>query len=298
MERRVGLICALASSTIWGLTIIYWKALASIDPLVVTLYRVFFVAFTLLFAVLIKYSKEDVKKILRNRANVMALVIGGILISAGWGINIWGVKVNEILQISLGFYLEPVLISAMGIILLKEMFKPYLRVTFLFALAGIGVMAAAYGRIPLFALGLAGSYAAYALVKRKTDIPVFLALFFESALLLPLVIPLLIWLEAGRRGALAQGQAWQLVLLLFIGVVTAAPLGLFAIAARKASFTVLGMTAYIDPTIILLLGIFLYKEAVNSYQLIGRLLIWLGLMAFTIGQYREHKTGRGHEKAG
>ncbi|HML36067.1 MAG TPA: EamA family transporter [Bacillota bacterium] len=116
-----------------------------------------------------------------------------------------------------------------------------------------------------------------------------MGLFYESTFLIPLALPVIIIFEANGKGALAHGDVKQILLLLLIGGVTAIPLGLFGVAARKADFTVLGITAYLDPTISLLLGIFLYKEQVNFQMLVGFIAIWIGIIFFTVDQIRRRQ---------
>ncbi|HML36066.1 MAG TPA: EamA family transporter [Bacillota bacterium] len=167
--KVLGFACAVSSSTIWGLTIIYWKALVPIDSIVIMLYRIVLVSITMLFVNLKVFNRKELVETLKSKENIKAYLLGGILISASWAINIWGVNSNEILQTSLGFYLEPLIIAAIGLLFFKERFTKLILISFLFALIGVGGMIISYGKIPMFALSLAGTYAAYAVIKRNTN---------------------------------------------------------------------------------------------------------------------------------
>ncbi len=282
---KLGFTAALLSGLVWGLLPIFWKALIPIDSFTIILYRIVLVA---IFAFLIGLNKSSAKDILvrlRDWKFIKAPVIAGVLITANWSIYIWAVNAGKIIETSIGYYIEPLLICVFGVIIFKEKFTVYKGVACLLATFGVAIIVIYYLRLPLIAITLAISFGLYAVMKKKYAISPVLSLFYETIFLAPIAIGLIIYLEVTGKGALASGaEPYQFALLTIAGLATILPLGLYAYAAMNIPLISLGLTGYIPPTISAILGVVIYGEVFTLVELATFGIIWVGLVIFTIGE--------------
>lgn len=288
-EYKQGMISALLCSFWWGIMPIYWQWLRPIDSSVIIFYRIVLVAVVCLIGALIFYKKEEITAPLKNKKLIVKYVLAGILITANWSLYIWAVNANFVIQTSIGYYIEPLVVCIFGIVLFKEKLSKYKIIALILAAAGVAAVIIYFKEIPLIAIGLALTFAIYAATKKNLSLPPLIALFYETIFLMPIALAVIIYLEVTGQGALSVGEPSKFALLMLCGLFTAFPLGLFANAARKLNLFVVGLTEYISPTISLFIGIFLFKEPFESIQLVAFAIIWIGLIFFSYGEYRENR---------
>ncbi len=282
-DRELGLLFAVLCALIWGVLPIYWKSLAPIPAILIMFYRLV-LACALVFIINLRiYKWKGILGPLRKKGAILIFFVAGLLISINWGLYIFMVNAGMIVQTSIGYYLEPLVVCIFGYIFFRERFEPYKAFAFAFAVAGVAVMLISYGEIPMLALVLAFSFAAYAALKKKLQAPALLALFYETIFLVPVALPVIVYYEITNKGALANGEPYQIGLLFLSGFLTALPLSLFAMAANRINLITLGITEYISPSMGLILGIFVYEEPFDMYQFTGFSIIWIGLAIFTAG---------------
>jgi len=211
------------------------------------------------------------------------------LIFINWLIYIYAVNSNQIIESSLGYFINPLVNVLLGILFLRERPRPWQWLAIGIASIGVLYLAYNYGRLPWIALGLATSFAFYALLKKTATLPSLEGLFLESTFL---AIPLLIYLitlEQSGQGTFGH-TTWQTNgLLMFAGIVTAFPLLLFSAGARRVPMTLLGILQYVAPTIQFVLGIVLYHEPFSHNQLVGFAFIWVALALFTVESTTERR---------
>ena len=288
-EYGTGLLCALGSMLMWGILPIYWQSLQPINPLLIMFYRLV-LACVLVFVVdLFVFGFREIFRPLKKKGAIPAFFLAGVLISCNWGLYIFMVNSRYVIQTSIGYYIEPLVVCVFGVLFFKEKLSRYKVGALLLALAGVGVMLLSLGQVPVLAFGLAFSFACYAAIKKKLHAPALLSLFYETLFLLPIIVPWILYYEMTGQGAFATASPGQLGLLALSGLFTATPLCLFSMAANRISLVVLGITEYLSPSITLLLGIFLFKENFDRYQLMGFVVIWIGLAVFTLGEMRERR---------
>ncbi len=281
---KLGLIAALSCATLWGLLPLYWKSLATIDSAVIIFYRIVMVA---LVCALFSLKKQGVKKLaepLKDLKAVAVMVLAGALITMNWSIYIWAVNAGFVIETSVGYYMEPLVVCLFGIVIFHEKFTSYRKIAFAFAFLGVMISVVNLHKVPFIALGLALTFASYAALKKKVKYEALTGLFYETALLALPALGVIVYLETTGQGALQVATPLQYALLLCCGFATALPLGLFAYAAQNLPLITLGITEYISPTLGLILGIYVFKEPFDIVQLLTFLLIWVGLIAFTIGE--------------
>ena len=291
MEKnyRKGLMAAVSCSAIWGILPIYWKMLLPIPSSVIIFYRIFWVGVVSFILSVKKYGWKKMKEPLKNRKNRRTFFLAGVVITSNWSIYIWAVNAGHVIQTSIGYYIEPLLISLFGIVLFSEKLTKYNLTALLLALAGVCVMIIHSGQIPVIAFALAITFATYSVIKKKLNIESVLSLFYETVFLVPAAVAVIIFLETTGQGALHVAAPYQHILLMLTGVCTALPLGLFNAGARYLPLVSLGITQYISPSIALVLGVFAFREPFDGVQFAACAIIWAGLFVFSLGEMRREK---------
>ena len=287
-QYRKGILQVVFCMVIWGVLPIYWKSLIPISSSVIILYRVLMVLLTALLLARKNYTWKEIWAPLKeDRKTVRTLVIAGIIITINWSTYIWAVNAGFILQTSLGYYIEPLMVCLLGIILFRERVTKYKVIAMIFALAAVLVMLVHFHQIPTVALGLALTFSVYAAIKRSVTIDPVLSMIYETMFLAPIALAIILYQEISGKGAFAVGAPYQVVLLLLCGFCTAVPLMLFSAGAQKTSMFILGLVEYISPTMQMILGILLYHEHADSVQFMAFGIIWIGLVFFTVGEFKD-----------
>ena len=281
-----GLIYALSCAVIWGFLPIYWNALNPISSLVVIFYRVTLMTLTCLAIQFyrVRNIRAMFAPMFENKKKLRTYIIAGILITMNWSIYIWAVQAGYVIQSSMGYFLEPLLVCLFGMIIYKEKANKWKKISLGFALVGLLVMIIGYREMPIIAIGLATTFATYTAIKKSVDLPPFQSLLYETIFIAPIALLVVFWMEGSGIGAMATGGSGKFILLLFVGIATAVPMGLFSAAARNLPLLTLGLTSYISPSIALVLGIFLFKEPFDIIQFSAFAIIWVGLIFFTYGE--------------
>ncbi len=286
-EHNIGMIAALSCAIIWGLLPIYWKSLKPIDSMAIICYRMVLVAITTFVVNIFYAGHKKMLEPLKNKRLVATLFLSGSIIGLNWSIYIWAVNANYVIQTSIGYYIEPLVVAMMGILIFKETLNKYKLVAIIMASIGVFVIIIHFGEIPFVALGLASTFAIYAGLKKTMNMNALLALFYETVLVTPFAIAGILYFESQGRGIIGVASMQQIGLLMLAGILTATPLALFGIATNRVSLIEMGLTEYISPSLSLILGIFVFFEPFDSVQFYSFVFIWLGLLYFTYGEIRE-----------
>ncbi|MGP1282820.1 MAG: EamA family transporter RarD [Parasphingopyxis sp.] len=276
---------------LWGLVPLYFKLLDHVGAVETVAHRILW-SVGLLLALLLALGKlGDLRATVRNRRTLLALTASAALIAVNWLVYIWAVTNEHILAASLGYFLNPLLNVALGTVLLKERLRPATVVAI--ALAAIGVAILAWSALDTLWISgtLAVSFALYGYVRKVTDAGAIAGLAVETTLLSPLCIAYLVWL--GLSGGLMFGTDTETdILLVTAALVTSVPLMLFAAAAKRLTLTTLGFIQYIAPSMVFVIGAFVFDEPLNSGQIACFLFIWAGLALFTIDNLRLARASR------
>ena len=288
---RKGVFQVVLSMFIWGVLPIYWKALIPISSSVIMFYRVLMVFFSALLLARRNYTWKEIWAPLKeDRKTIRTLAIAGIVITINWSTYIWAVNAGLILQTSLGYYIEPLVVCLLGIILFRERVTKYKVTAMIFALAAVLVLLVHFHQVPTLALGLALTFSIYAAIKRSVTVDPVLSMIYETMFLAPIALAVILYQEISGHGAVAAGAPYQVVLLLLCGFCTAVPLMLFSAGAQKTSMFILGLVEYISPTMQMILGILLYHEHADSVQFMAFGIIWVGLVFFTVGEFKDTRS--------
>lgn len=288
-DYKIGLICVLASQLIWGFLPAYWQALVPIPSWIIILYRMTTMFIYSYIAARLRYTKEEIWTPLKEKGAVVRYLIAGALLTTNWSIYIWAMTTGHMIQSSIGYYLEPIVICLFGVVIFKEKFTRYNLTAVVFAAVALIVMLIHYGQLPGVALGLAFTWATYSAIKKSSKNPPLVELVYETMFYAVFAVIGILVIETKGIGALSLGAPGKYALMFLSGLVTLIPIALFGSAAKKVSLFIIGLTQYISPSITLLLGIFVYKEPIDRVQLLSFAVIWIGLIFFTYGEYKSHK---------
>ena len=289
-EYTKGMAALIASMVMWGVLPVYWKSLIPIDSRVIILYRILMVD---VFAILIARARYSWKEIFgyfsTDRKTVIKLFCAGAVVTANWSTYIWAVNAGFIIQTSIGYYIEPLVVCLFGMIIFREKLTFFKAAALVLAFAAMIIQLIHFHQIPGIALGLASTFAVYTAIKKTVSIPPVISLVYETIIFAPVALAIILYMEMNGKGALAAGQPYQFALLLLSGLMTVIPLGLFSYSAQRIPMFSLGIIEYLSPTIAMLLGIFVYDESFGRILFMTFVIIWIGLVFFTIGERREQR---------
>lgn len=281
-----GAYFALSAYTFWGVAPIYFKWVSHVTPVEILIQRIIWSVVLLL--ILLAYTGQ--LKALRVPIKKLALIfISATLLSANWLIFIYAVINNNIVETSLGYFINPLVSVFLGMIFLKERLRPLQWVAIVITAIGIGLQLAFFGEVPWIALILAFSFGFYGLIRKHLGLPAIAGLALETLMVLPLGLLGLVWLfQSGDMKFLVTD--WQTDLLLIAaGFVTTFPLLCFAAAVTRLSLTAAGMFQYIAPSLSLLVAVFLYGEPFTADRQLAFGFIWFALLLFTAESLQHHR---------
>ncbi len=284
-ETSLGIFYAITAYMIWGILPVYWKYLASVSALEVLAHRIIWSFFFVTFLILLRRQWTIVRKILQERKQVIFLICASIMITINWGVFIWAIQADHILDSSLGYYINPLIAVLFGVLFFKEKLNRWQLIAILLALTGVAILIIQFGQVPWIALILAITFAIYGALKKAIQAPSIISLALETAIILPIALGFVFFRQANGNGALGQSSIFATILLLGAGIVTATPLLLFAEGAQRIPLSTLGFTQYIAPTMMFLLGVFVYHEKFKLTNAISFGFIWLALAVYSLSQF-------------
>lgn len=275
-----GLGYALSAFLLWGLAPVYFKLVASVSAFEVLAHRVVWSVVILAVVVQFQGGWQALRALDRN--TLKQLFFSSIFVSLNWLVFIWAVGQGRVLETSLGYFINPLITVLFGVVFLNETLRKWQVLAICLAFLGVSNQVVQLGYLPWVALALALSFASYGLMRKSIDIQPVQGLFVETLLLLPAALFYLAWL--GYRDELVFGSLSTSMdgILIASGFMTTIPLLFFAAGARRLSLTVIGIVQYITPSITFFLAVFLYSESFSLAQLVSFVLIWLGLLVFTL----------------
>lgn len=276
-----GAIAAASCYLIWGLVPLYWKQLAGIDAVELIAHRHVGSLVVVAALVLLQKATGEVRRALGDRRIAGVHLLSGILLTVNWLVYVWGVNSGHVIETSLGYFLVPLANVAAGRFILHEHLHRLQWVAIGCAALGVVAMIVQVHGLPWIALVLAATFSAYGLLRKQSPLGSLTGLTVETLLLAPFALGVLVWQHLQGRGALGRVDAAQHVLLLLAGVITAAPLLLFAYGARRIRLSTLGLLQYLGPTTQFTLGLLVYRESFSRERAFGFLLIWIGLVLYT-----------------
>lgn len=276
-----GAIFGASSFLIWGISPLYWKALTAVPALEIIAHRVVWSFLILIPLVLFRNRWNDFLSALTNWRSMAILTVTSLFVSCNWLIYIWAINNGFLLQASLGYYINPLVNVLLGTLFLRERLRPYQIIAVLLAGVGVLYLTIVYGQFPWIACVLAFTFGLYGLVRKVIAVGSLVGLTIETLLLTAPALGYLIYLGKNDSAAFFDGSLQMDLLLVGTSVVTALPLLLFAMSARRVKLATLGFLQYIAPTCMFGMAVFIFLEPFRTEQLISFVLIWTALAIYS-----------------
>jgi chloramphenicol-sensitive protein RarD len=274
---------------LWGAFPLYWPLLEPANPLEIVSHRA---VWTLVFCFIVLAATKALKSTLvtlKRPTVAVKLFLSSLLISINWLVYIWATNNEHVVEASLGYYINPLIIIGFGVIFLKEKMRPLQWAAVSIATIGVLVLTFDYGRLPWIALALAFSWGSYGLIKKQLGLGALEGLAIETFISSFFYLAYLIYI--GNQGTGQFGQNWGLtVLLISAGAVTAIPLLLFNGSTNRLPFTTIGLLQYITPTLQFSIGVWVLNEDMPTARWIGFLIIWAALVTLAVDLIRSSRT--------
>lgn len=288
-ESRSGLALGAGAYLCWGLFPLYWPLLEPAGALESLSHRV---VWSLGFvAILLTVTRRwgAFRVLWRDPVRLLFLGLASVVIAINWGAFIWGVTNGHVIETSLGYFINPLVTVLLGVLVLGEQLRPVQWVAVGVGAVAVVVLTVDYGRLPYVALAVAASFAIYGFLKKRAQLGAIESLAVETALLTPVAIGYLVFLQL--TGSLVFGHEGTVnaLLLAGTGVVTAVPLLLFGGAATRLSLTSLGLLQYLGPILQFVFGLLVFDEAMSGARWAGFVLVWLALVLFTADALRARR---------
>lgn len=283
----------LAAYIGWGLLPLYWALLIHVPPLEVLLHRMFWaVPFLILLVILSARRRAQVVAAIKSWPEIKLLSVSSLFICANWGIFIWAVANQRVVEASMGYFLTPFLNVLAGLLVFGERLNRLKTIAIGFAAAGVLYYILKAGIFPWVGLSLGISFAAYGLFRKKMATNAVPGLLIETLILLPFTSGLILWLHQDGSALFLNLDSGTDLWLILAGPVTVIPLALFTAGARLLPMISIGVLFYVTPTLMFLCGTLILGETVNPDKLVGFTGIWIGLAIFTYSLIKDENQPR------
>jgi chloramphenicol-sensitive protein RarD len=283
-----GVLYGIGAYGLWGVFPLYFRLLEASGAVEVVVHRVLWSLLVCLVVVAATSGWRDLRATLATPRRVGTLGVGAVLLAINWGVYVYAVNSGQVVEASLGYYINPLVTVLLGVVVLRERLRPWQWTAVGVGALAVAVLAVAHGKPPLIALTLALSFGLYGLIKNRVgaDVGALTSLTTETVVLTLPAAAALIWLESTGRGHFTDDPPWQALLLVSAGVATVVPLLFFAASARRVPLSTLGLLQYLTPTLQLLCGVLLLGEHMAPARWAGFALVWVALVVLTVDTLR------------
>jgi len=277
----IGTLYTIAAFTLWGCLPGYWKLLKSIPSDEIVFHRIIW---TCVFATIFVFwlgKKNVIVGILKNRKQLLIVSFTSITIGINWLVYVYAINTDQIVEASLGYFINPLVSIFLGMIILKERLTPVQITALILATGAVLYLAIDNGSFPWIAIILAFSFGLYGLIKKMGNLDSMASLSVEMIFLFPVCFSIILFKEYNGTGAIQNSPLLINLLLIGTGIISAVPLFWFAQGTKMISLSRVGFIHYITPSLTLLIGVVIYKEAFTSSHAISFSLIWTALILYT-----------------
>ncbi len=298
-SARAGTVAAVAAFLLWGLFPLYWKMLASVPAVEVVAHRTAWGFVAVAAWVTLRGRWADARAIASRPGTIARLAGSAVLIALNWLLYVWAVVHDQVVEASLGYFINPLVNVLLGVLVLGEHLSRAQRVAVALAAAGVAILTLGHGRLPWIALALAISFGLYGLARKTVGADAVVGLLWETGLLAPLAVAWLVSLQARGIGAFGPAHPGPSALLALGGAVTAVPLVLFAQGARSLPLSTVGLLQYLSPSIQFLLAVLVFREPFTAAHAATFACIWaaLGVLTWDLRRRLRHERAAAREAA-
>ena len=291
-ESLSGAVYASSAFLIWGLSPIYWKVMRDIPAFEIVMHRVIWSFFFLIIVLVFQRHWNEFMAAVKKPRTFMILIPTTILLGFNWFIYIWAINNEQILQASLGYFINPLINVLLGMIFLRERLRRMQTVSLALAVIAVLYLTFYYGEFPWIALSLAFAFGFYGLIRKVAPVSSLLGLFIEMLFLSGPALAYILFLNRKGIGALFRISIKIDFFLMGSAFLTAVPLLLFTLGTRRLNLSTVGFLQYIAPSCMFLLGIFLYNEPLSSAQIFAFVLIWTALFIYSTDAARYYRLSK------
>ena len=287
--NRLGVAYGVSAYVIWGSLPIYWRWLDRASAYEIMANRGIWSLVVCLFFLAFQKQLRSTFKLIKNVKTFFILLTSSFLLTLNWGIYIWAVSVDRVVEASLGYYMTPLVVVCFGVLVLKEKLRFVQKLSLSFAGVGVSILTLAFGQLPLVAFGLALSWGTYSLIKKRLDAGSLETLSIEMVFALIPSATYMFYLMS-KNEAQYGSELWFSLILMTSGLVTVIPLLMFNSAATSLPLTITGLLGYINPTIMFLVGFIVFHEPLTFSKIFGFMFIWTALILLGIDMYRSGRS--------
>ncbi len=296
-ESSRGIVYGVVAYSFWGLIPAYYKILAGIDATEIVAHRALWsTVLGVLLLIAIRRLPEFLR-VWRTPRLLGLLFVGGMLISSNWLVFLWAVIHNQMIETSMGYFINPLFSVLLGVLLLGERLRPGQIAAISLAAAGVIYLMVGHGTVPWVSVFLPITFGLYGFLRRFTAVDALSGITVETTFMLPFAFAYVLWLGARGEGHFGPGAGMNSAYLLIVGPITLLPLTLFGAAARRVRLTTLGILQYLSPTFTFLLGLFVYHEDFDRVKLVAFCCIWASLFIYTLEGVRFNRLGAPRARA-
>ncbi|WP_110687279.1 EamA family transporter RarD [Salinicola aestuarinus] len=286
-SARDGVGLGILAYSLWGCFPLFFALFDGVPALEVLVHRILWSCVFLIMIVTLLGRWQAVLAGIRRPGALLPVAGCAVLIAANWGLFIYAVETARVLQASLGYFITPLVNVALGMVAFQERLGRWQAMAILFAVAGIVLQLIWLGRLPWISLCLAASFGTYGLLRKKVVLDGLSGLLVETALLAPVTLGAFLWLTTTGTSHFTQSLSTG-ALLMASGIITTLPLLAFAGAARRLRLATLGFLMYLNPSLQLFIALVVFGEPLNHAQLATFLLIWIGLVIYSLSTWQTH----------
>lgn len=274
-----GVVYGIAAYGLWGLTPLYWPLLDNAGEIEALAHRIVWSVFVVVVLLALTRGFGRVRAL--NLRSVALLGVAAALITVNWGTYIWSVLNGHVVEVSLGYFINPLVTVLLGVVVLRERLRPVQWAAVGTAFVAVAILTVDYGRPPWIALTVAFSFGTYGLIKKTVNVGTVEGFGVETALLLVPAATFLLVLEANGTGTFTHAGFGTDLLFIGAGLITAVPLLFFGAAAIRVPLTTIGLLQYIAPILQFVIGVLVFREDVPPVRLAGFALVWVALIVLT-----------------
>jgi chloramphenicol-sensitive protein RarD len=287
-EGRRGALFGFSAYLLWGAFPLYFRLLDRSGAVEIVLHRVLWSLLLCVVLIVVTSSWAELQAVLSSAQRVSVLGAAALALALNWGVYIYAVNSGQVVEASLGYFINPLVTVALGVVVLRERLRPTQWTAVGVGALAVGVLTVDYGRPPYIALTLACSFGLYGLIKKRVGggVGAVVGLTTETLVLAPLAAVGVAVLTIKGDSTFAENPPWQAVLLILTGAITVVPLLLFASAARRVPLTTLGLLQYLTPVLQLLCGVLVLGEHMAASRWAGFALVWMALVILTFDSLR------------
>ena len=277
------------SYVIWGFLTLFWNLLVEVDSMYILSQRIIWSMVFMALYMTVTKKWDEIRAIFRDKKALFICFVSGALITINWGVYIYAVNNGHVLDSSLGYFIEPIMVALFGLVLFKESMSKVEKFTFVLATVAVIYLVVINRTFPMIAMIITLSFSAYGAVKKSLNISAHASLFMETLCMTPFALILAGYMEMNGTGVIGTASTSTFLLLPVCGIVTSIPLLLFNIGVKNIPLYMIGILNYISPTISFILGLVYFHETLDTTRLVAFALIWFGILFIIIEKAKQIK---------